>query len=320
MATVPDPRGQHFVTCESCEDNVQFYCRPCKIRLCVKCVSPHLETNAPDHNIIYYHKRFDTPTKYFYDPFTIRKIPGGNQTMHCIKYAGNDQIYYCSQGSFDIELFLTDGTSVYTFSSQSLPSHLTPYEDGVLYTVAEEIRKINFEGDETFLHIDGWLRGIEFVEPNFIFFCNSSKVEKYTTGGERLLKIKYNDQGQPIYSSINRNGDICVSEYDATGYDDPVVTVVDEFGKYRFSYYPDPSSWPMDLCCDSCCHIIIASSTIHVIGKYGNFLRYLAYDGIKHPCSVTIDSEDNLFVSEMSDGHIRMVQYLYKPVLKSNNS
>ncbi|XP_062602739.1 uncharacterized protein LOC134264452 [Saccostrea cucullata] len=319
MAVAPDPSGQHFVTCQLCEDNVQFYCRPCRIRLCVKCVSPHLETNAPDHNIVYYHKRFWTTTRFLHDPHLVKNIPCGCIAMLCIRYTSDRQIFVISHGSSDINLVNTDGTLVRTFSPERLLPNLTPYKDGALYTDKEGIRKINSKDDKLFISIHGELRGIEFMEPNFIFVCNSSKVEKYTTDGKRLLKIEYDDKGDHIYKnptkiSINGNGDICVAEYARTDVLIPSVTVVDNCGKYRFSYGLEPKSdysCMMDLCCDSCFHIIIVCDKIQVIDKDGNFLRYLVYDGIKNPLSVTIDNDDNLYVSELFDKYVRVLKYLY---------
>ncbi|XP_062602738.1 uncharacterized protein LOC134264451 [Saccostrea cucullata] len=320
MAEGPDPRGQHFVTCQLCDDNVQFYCRPCKIRLCVKCVSPHLETNAPDHNIVYYHKRLGTTARSLHDPQINGTILCGYHAMLCIRYAGKSRIFVSSHVSRDIKLFHTNGTLLNTLTPSSLAMYLTPYEDGVLYTGTGGIRKINHDGDQLFLPLEGNLTGIKFVEPNTIYVCKWSEVEKRTTGGKKLLSIKYNDQGDGIYGnaeniSINGNGDICVAEYDAAGNIDSYigVTVVDENGKYRFSYSTKPPSWPMDLCCDSDFQIIIAfiSSTIHVIDKDGHFLRKLEYSGIDKPWSVTIDNRDNLFVSQMHDDFLRMVAYMH---------
>ncbi|XP_061180669.1 uncharacterized protein LOC133189287 [Saccostrea echinata] len=318
MAEAPDPRGQHFVTCQRCEDNVQFYCGPCKIRLCVKCVSPHLETNAPDHNIVYYHKRFGMTTKSLHDPQITGTIPCGYHAMLCTRYAGDGQICVSSHVSFDIKRFYTNGTLVNTLTPSSLAMYLTPNEDGVLYTGTGGIRKVNSQGDKLFLPIEGNLKGIKFVQPDTIFVCNFSKVEKYSTGGKRLLEIEYNDQGEQIYGrleniSINGNEDICVSGYANNHESYHVVTVVDKYGKYRFTYTPTPKAYnhPVDLCCDSYLHIIIVSNTIHVIDKDGNFLRYLLYDGIKNPWSVTIDREDNLYVSEMHDDYLRMMKYMY---------
>ncbi|XP_061166690.1 uncharacterized protein LOC133175588 [Saccostrea echinata] len=198
--------------------------------------------------------------------------------------------------------------------------YLTPYEDGVLYTGTGGIRRINNDGDQLFLPMEGNLRGITFVEPNTIYVCKGSEVEKHTTGGTMLLSVKYNDQGDQMYRnaeniSINGKGDICVADYDSAGNTDSHsgVTVVDKFGKYRFSYSTKPPSWIMDLCCDSGFHIIIGyiSNTIHVIDKDGHFLRKLEYSGIDKPWSVTIDNEDNLFVSQMHDDFLRMMKYMY---------
>ncbi|XP_062603346.1 uncharacterized protein LOC134265125, partial [Saccostrea cucullata] len=247
--------------------------------------------------------------KTLHDPKIMRTLPGGYHSMHCLRFASNSKIFVSSPVSFDIRLMHTDETLPTTFRTKNSPRFLTPFEDGVLYTGKKGIRKIDREGDRIFLEIEGGLRGLQYVGPNTIFICKSSHVEKYATSGKKLLEIKLDDPGkrndrnlQNI--SINGNGDICVAEYseadEAKNYA-PSLTVVDKYGKYRFSYFPQPSGSPMDLCCDLSYHIIIASKLIHVINKDGYFLRYLNYEGVQEPCSVTIDSEDHLFVSQLDD-------------------
>ncbi|XP_062615572.1 uncharacterized protein LOC134277273 [Saccostrea cucullata] len=251
--------------------------------------------------------------KAFHITPVMRTIRGGYYSMYCIRYAGNGQILASSPVSFDIKIIPVEDRLPTTLSTKSLPIFLTPFEGSILYTDQKCIRKIDGEGDEIFLVLEGDLRGIQYIGPNIIFVCTSSRVEKYTTSGEKLLKIEHDELGNQIYKdpqniSINRNGDICVAEYDETGNNEPLLTVVDQFGKYRFSYPPTPSGSPMDICCDSYCHIIIACRLIHVIDNDGNFLRYLNYDGIQEACSVTIDSEDNLFVSQLNDTCIRIMR------------
>jgi hypothetical protein len=199
-----------------------------------------------------------------------------------------------------------------------------PTRDGSLYTYPGGIRKVNDVGDELMLPLGNTLKGIAFLQPETIFVCNSSppKVTKYSTKGEKLLDIE-EENGRNIYTypeniAINGNGDICVTNVALLFCTNQrsFVVVVDSDGCYRFSYTaPQERKFhPMDLCCDSNFHIIIAdeeNSKLHVIDKDGRFLRYMSYDGIRNVCSITVDAEDRLFVSQMDEEFLRMIHYWF---------
>lgn len=316
--------GQHYVSCQLCTMNVQFYCKPCGKRLCRECLSPHTDFNDTDHVVVPYHKRFTTVAKSFHDPEIVQIVQCGINSTPCIRFGGGKKLYIAANGVPLLKLFDTDGHLLDIYKPKNLVRFFSPSRDGFLYTYPGGIRKVNDVGDELILSHANSLKGIAFLEPEAIFVCNASppNVVKYNTKGEKLLDIG-EINGNNIYTypeniAINGNGDICVTNVAllfCTNQRSSVI-VVDSAGCYRFSYSaPQEQRFqPMDLCCDSNFHIIVAdeeNNKLHVIDREGRFLRYLIYDGIRNICSISIDTKDRLFVSQMHEEFLRMIQYWY---------
>lgn len=137
-------------------------------------------------------------------------------------------------------------------------------------------------------------------------------------GSEKTQIIQYDDQGKTIYASgmsnkcikENKNGDICVADFDAGA-----VLVTDRAGKFRFRYTGtslspnDVPFRPVGIATDSQAHILVSDSmAVHIVDKNGQFICFLNCD-----CSGSLrlatDTEDNLYVAE-SSGKVMMIQYM----------
>lgn len=134
-----------------------------------------------------------------------------------------------------------------------------------------------------------------------------TKVVHYA-GSTEIRSIQFNDSGESLYSSgvtkyitDTRNKDICVTDLDLH-----VVVVVNQAGKFRFTYTGSPSSrvesfYPYGITTDSQCWILIAdnfpNNRIHILDEEGRFLQFINCNLI-WPRDICVDSKDNLFVAD----------------------
>ncbi|XP_062577828.1 uncharacterized protein LOC134239682 [Saccostrea cucullata] len=319
-----DNKMQDFLSCHFCNMKVQFFCKPCGKRLCKECLLQHFERSEVDHVIVLYNKRFKIVEKSIHDPEVTDIIPSGLDNMICVRYSEKQNIYVAEKDAQRLKLFDTEGHLLDIYKPKNMVRFFTPTKDGFLYTASEGIRKVNDVGDTLLLPLEGSLRGIIFVEPETVFVCNTSppRIFKCNIKGEKLLEIGNINGGHifqyPDNIAINGNGDICVTNPAFLRLEKGTssVVVVNSEGDFRFSYdaYKDELFHPVDICCNSNCDMIIADDAnhkLHVVNKDGRLLRFLTYEGIQSPCSVTTDSEDRLYVSQMDDPSLRIIHYFY---------
>ena len=142
--------------------------------------------------------------------------------------------------------------------------------------------------------------------------CHSHSMEQQS--------IQWDDQGKKLYTSEgskyldeNRNFDICVADCHAGA-----VVVVSAAGILRFRYTGPPSAnrgsfRPFGITTDSQANILTSdcnNSSIHVIDKDGNFLRFFDSCCLRGLRGLCVDSEDNLFVTEWKTNVVKKLFFV----------
>eukprot|EP00105_Crassostrea_gigas_P033735 XP_011457211.1 PREDICTED: uncharacterized protein LOC105349208 [Crassostrea gigas] len=132
-----------------------------------------------------------------------------------------------------------------------------------------------------------------------------AKVTRYNKTRTEIQNIQRDNKGQglyrkPRYITENINGDVCVSDWRKYA-----VVVVDKSGQHRFSYTGQGSEfYPYGICTDVLGHILVCDSeTVHLLDQDGQFLSLLLTEqqGVKHPYSVCVDDENNLWMGQLTN-------------------
>ncbi|XP_062576268.1 uncharacterized protein LOC134238172 [Saccostrea cucullata] len=143
-----------------------------------------------------------------------------------------------------------------------------------------------------------------------------ARITRYDKTGKEIQNIQWDSKAEELYSTPyyiteNLNGDVCTSDFSKQE-----VVVVDREGQYRFSYKGSQESafFPKGICTDILLHILVCdyySDSVHLIDQNGQFLSLLITrrDGLKSPCSLCVDDENNLYVGKLTKG-ITVYKYL----------
>ncbi|XP_062607762.1 uncharacterized protein LOC134269575 [Saccostrea cucullata] len=176
------------------------------------------------------------------------------------------------------------------------------------------------------VNMTGWIPyGLCFNADDDLMVCmrrndySESRVGIYL--GEQLKQeIQYDDTNKPLFSTgrnnmyitENGNGDICVSDWNASA-----VIVTKKSGEFRFRYTGSLSRsykefYPHGIDTDNYCRILVVdrnNDCVHVIDRNGKFLRYINCS-LKDPFVLSIDSDENLWVGECDEQNIKVIKYL----------
>ena len=143
------------------------------------------------------------------------------------------------------------------------------------------------------------------------------RVVRFEEFEERQI-IQYDSEGERLYTSgtgrkfikENRNGDVCVADYDGRS-----VIVTDRKGTFKFQYTKD-FLCPIGIATDSQAHLIVPymhhRSLVHIMDKNGHFLHFLSIfqcTCYTEEIGLDVDHEDNLYIVEVN-GALKVVQYM----------
>uniref|UniRef100_K1P7Z8 Tripartite motif-containing protein 3 n=1 Tax=Magallana gigas TaxID=29159 RepID=K1P7Z8_MAGGI len=219
----------------------------------------------------------------------------GNQLQN-IQTSGEDEGYHT---------ITQDGDLIYTDKHNKVINRITPGN-----TITEFIKTRDWKPLSIYSsHINGdsLVGMMKYKE---------AKVTRYNKTGTEIQNIQSDNKGQklyryPYYITENINGDVCVSDCV-----NDVVVVVDKSGQHRFSYTGQGSRFPpYGICTDVLGHILVCDAireTVHLLNQDGRFLSLLLtqQQGVKSPCSVCVDDENNLWVGQLDNNTVTVYKYL----------
>ncbi|XP_078310240.1 uncharacterized protein LOC144618322 [Crassostrea virginica] len=145
-----------------------------------------------------------------------------------------------------------------------------------------------------------------------------AKVTRYSKAGIEKQNIQRDNQGQGLYSdpcyiTENINGDICTMNRKKGA-----VVVVNKSGQHRFSYTGQRSGFfPRGICTDVLGHILVCydsfiGGAVDLLDQDGGLLSVILslQKGIKEPCGVCVDDENNLYVGQSDTNTVSVYKYL----------
>ena len=144
------------------------------------------------------------------------------------------------------------------------------------------------------------------------------KITRYDQFGLHTQTVEYDHAGQrlfvfPKFITENNNGDVIVSEGCR-------LVVIDQAGKYRFSYRGPPLGsilLPLGICTDALSNILVCdgrTNTVQMIDKDGKFLSFLLTEespGITCPGCLSYDVNTNfLWVGASDRNTVSVYKYI----------
>ncbi|XP_062567372.1 tripartite motif-containing protein 55-like [Saccostrea cucullata] len=274
------------------------------------------------------------PVKQLLDePETVTTIHIGYRSLNNVACLSDEEIW--TRGSDNImKLYsINQGSqlkSITTKSGNTASDIAVTTSGDLVYTdyIDRTVNIVKNEKIEEVIRLQNWLpRNVCSTSSGDLLVImvsddyKQTKVVRYSGSTEKQT-IQFDDKGQPLYSSghydryitENRNQDICVSDYGAR-----TVVVVNEAGKLRFRYTghtPALKNNPFDpqgITTDSQSHILTAASNngcVHIIDQDGKFLRYIDFGLWSELRGLCVDTNDNLFVAQMSASQVKKIKYL----------
>ncbi|XP_062602188.1 uncharacterized protein LOC134263832 [Saccostrea cucullata] len=176
------------------------------------------------------------------------------------------------------------------------------------------------------IEMTGWIPfGLCFNTEDDLMVCmrrndySEAKIGIFSEG-ELKKEIQFDDNNKALFSvgrnnmyvTENGNGDICVSDWNASA-----VVVTKKTGEFRFRYTGNLSRsykefYPHGIDTDNYCRILVVdrdNNCVHVIDRNGKFLRYINCS-LNDPFVLSIDGDENLWIGENSESCIKIIKYL----------
>ncbi|XP_022324014.2 uncharacterized protein LOC111124948 [Crassostrea virginica] len=265
------------------------------------------------------------------EPEILSTIKTGHEKLFSVTCLNEEQIW-TSGGTAEIKCFNIQGVLQKAIKTKSeiRPNDIAVDRDGALLysdSTARTVYKVKNDQTEEIIKIQGWKLTelcVTFSGDLLVTMHSDDKTQSKAvrfSGSTVKQIIQFDEEGQPLYSGIdrityiseNRNLDICVADSGAQA-----VVVVNQAGKFRFRYTSPPSTTkkkpftPYGITTDSQSRILTSDCNnhcIHILDSDGQFLRYIDNCDLEYPYGLCVNSDDSLFVCEYFKGNVKKIRY-----------